>query len=134
MKLRAIAEEGKLGTLGHVALDVAGFIPGVGEAADLSNALWYADEGKYFEAILSLISMVPGVGDVIGKGFKYLSKSGKLPAKFLARYGDDIAKQWPKVKQTLRKSEEWRPHVRKLDDMIAQIQQKRDLDIHPNNS
>ena len=125
MKLRTIATEGTLGTLGHAALDVAGFVPGVGEAADLSNALWYAEEDRYFEAMLSLISLIPVAGDIIGKGAKYLSKTGKVPAKFFAKYGDDIAKHWPKVKQTLRRSEEWRPHVRKLDDVIEQIRQRR---------
>ncbi|MFI6303636.1 RHS repeat-associated core domain-containing protein [Amycolatopsis thailandensis] len=31
--------------IGHAALDVAGVIPVVGEAADLANAAWYAAEG-----------------------------------------------------------------------------------------
>lgn len=126
MKLKTIAEQeqstlGTLGEVGHTALDIAGLIPGVGEPIDLANALWYAEEGRYFEAALSLISLVPGVGDAIGKGIKYLGKSGKLPAKFMAKHGDDIARNWPKIKQSIGKMEKFRPHLRELDNIINQV-------------
>lgn len=74
-------DEGILDKLKHVALDVAGLIPGIGEAADLTNALLYAKQGEYLQAALSAISMIPGVGDAIGKGGKlgiYIGKAGKI--------------------------------------------------------
>ncbi|MFB7516554.1 SpvB/TcaC N-terminal domain-containing protein [Streptomyces sp. NPDC056144] len=49
-------------TIGHTALDVAGMVPVVGEAADLANAGWYAAEGDALNAGLSLASAVPGAG------------------------------------------------------------------------
>lgn len=64
------------GDIGHGALDVIGIIPGLGEAADLTNAAWYAAEGNYLDAGLSVISMVPVVGDIIGKGGKIAKRAG----------------------------------------------------------
>lgn len=61
--------------VGHLALDVGGLVPVIGEAADLANAAWLASKGRYLDAGLSLVSMVPIVGDAIGKGGK-LVKSG----------------------------------------------------------
>ncbi|MBP2183817.1 golvesin C-terminal-like domain-containing protein [Amycolatopsis magusensis] len=48
--------------LGHAALDVAGLVPVVGEAADLANAAWYAAEGDYANAALSAAAAVPFAG------------------------------------------------------------------------
>lgn len=65
-----------LGDLGHVALDVGGFIPGAGAVFDGANAAWYAAEGNYVEAGFSAAAMVPGAGDAVaaarlgGKGLK----------------------------------------------------------------
>ncbi|PSN13170.1 hypothetical protein C7293_17100 [filamentous cyanobacterium CCT1] len=49
--------------IGHTVLDIAGFIPVVGAIADLANAAWYAAEGDYFNAGLSAVSAIPGIGD-----------------------------------------------------------------------
>ena len=48
-------------------LNVVGLIPGVGEAADGVNALISVARGNPLEALLSLVSMVPVVGDAVGK-------------------------------------------------------------------
>lgn len=47
---------------GHDALDAAGLIPGLGEAADLVNAGWYALEGDWANAGISLAGLIPFVG------------------------------------------------------------------------
>ncbi len=47
----------------HEVLDALGLIPGIGVLADLTNAVWYAVEGRYGEALLSLGAAVPIVGD-----------------------------------------------------------------------
>jgi len=49
---------------GHAALDVAGFIPGIGAFADLANAAWYTAEGKHDLAAMSAFAAIPGYGDV----------------------------------------------------------------------
>ena len=67
--------------LGHTALDLLGFVPVVGFAADLANAYWYYREGNTFEMASSLIAAVPGIGDAIGtviKGAGVLAKCEKL--------------------------------------------------------
>ena len=55
-----------LAAIGHGALDLLGFIPGIGAAADVANGLWYAAEGNYVDAAMSFVSAVPGVGDAAG--------------------------------------------------------------------
>jgi hypothetical protein len=57
----------------HGALDAAGFIPGLGEIADGLNGLIYLAEGSYIEASVSLLAMIPILGD--------LGKAGKLTAQ-----------------------------------------------------
>lgn len=53
-------------TIIHIVLDVVGLIPRVGVVADVINAAFYAVEGGWEGVVLSLISSIPGVGDVIG--------------------------------------------------------------------
>lgn len=48
--------------IGHATLDVVGLVPVVGEAADVANGIWYAAEGDYVNAGLSLASAIPVAG------------------------------------------------------------------------
>lgn len=59
--------------IGHLALDVVGLIPAVGEIADLANCGWYAAEGNYVDAGLSCASAIPfaGYGASAAKAVKY---------------------------------------------------------------
>ncbi len=52
----------------HTALDVAGFIPGLGAIPDILNAGIYAAEGNAAMAALSVVAAVPGVGDGVKAG------------------------------------------------------------------
>lgn len=61
-----------LGTLGHIGAAAWGaFLPGeatgTSEVADAINAVAYLLEGDYLMSLLSFISVVPGVGDLVGK-------------------------------------------------------------------
>lgn len=47
---------------GHVALDIIGLLPVVGDWADALNASWYVTEGNYLEAGLSAAALVPLLG------------------------------------------------------------------------
>lgn len=75
-------KEGLLDGL-QTVLDVAGFAPGVGAIADLTNAAIYAVRGDKINAGLSLLAAVPGIGDaaaaakLAGKGVK-VAKAAKL--------------------------------------------------------
>jgi RHS repeat-associated protein len=68
---------GKVKSVGHVALDGAGMVPVIGEAADLANCGWYAAEGKKLEAGLSCAAAIPIAG------------WGATGAKYAYKYGDD---------------------------------------------
>jgi RHS repeat-associated protein len=65
-----------LSDIGHAALDVVGLIPVVGEVADVANGIWYAAEGNYADAALSLSSAIPlvGYGATAVKAGKYAKK------------------------------------------------------------
>ena len=114
---------GVLSTIGHLGLDVAGVagdvLFGAGAAADITNAAWYAAEGEYLNAVFSLISTVPVVGDAIGKSGKvisWLSKTGKL-APLLKKAGGWAVKICKKILENeakIRKVIEQAKKVKKL--------------------
>ncbi len=85
-----------------------------GEPADAANAAWYAAEGNYLDAGLSLISVIPVIGDVIGKG-------GRLAKALGAKFGPKVAD----VLKTLNFEELLGPFKRhpKLAPHIEKIQQ-----------
>ena len=60
----------------HGALDTVGFVPGLGDIADGLNGLIYLGEGRYLEATVSALAMIPLIGD-LGKGGKWGLKLGK---------------------------------------------------------
>jgi len=104
MQLEALSEGWKE-ELPHIGLDVLGLIPGVGEAADLTNAALYARKGEHLMAALSVISMIPAIGDAIGKGGKigaYLSKFGaKGGGKASAALSKLFSQNMPKITKAL---------------------------------
>lgn len=71
-----------LSTAGHLALDIAGWVPGWGEPADLVNAAWYLAEKDFANAALSAFSAIPVAGTATGvtkalKGVKSIAKTAK---------------------------------------------------------
>jgi hypothetical protein len=75
----------------HNALDAVGFIPGLGDIADGLNGLIYLGEGHYLEASISLVAMIPILGD--------LGKAGKLTAKLGQELLEETAEK--AVKETV---------------------------------
>ena len=107
--------------LPHLALDVAGLIPGFGEGADLANAGLYIKKGEYFMAALSLLSMIPAVGDVVGKGGKFLTKFGDDAGKASKYLGGLLKKYMPQIQKllkTLKDNPVVGPHV---DDILRAV-------------
>ena len=99
--------------IGHLALDIAGLVPGIGEAADLTNALWYSKKGQYLMAGFSIVSMIPGMGDLFGKGGKGLAllakgggKLGPKAAKHLSTVAKAIRPHLPKITKWLKSQAE----------------------------
>ena len=71
---------------GHLVLEVAGIADPTG-IADGINAAWYGAEGNYAQASLSAISILPYLGDAIGKGGKGLLILGK--AHKISKYANE---------------------------------------------
>ncbi|MER6617024.1 DNRLRE domain-containing protein [Streptomyces xantholiticus] len=65
-----------LSDVGHAALDVAGMVPVIGEVADVANGVWYAAEGNYEDAALSMAAAIPGIG-AAATAAKYAKKGAK---------------------------------------------------------
>jgi len=61
----------------HLALDGIGFVPGIGEVADLTNGAIYAIQGDGVNATLSVTSAIPFVG-WFSMGAKYAKKTINL--------------------------------------------------------
>lgn len=61
---------------GHTVLDLAGLIPVVGIVFDVANAIWYAAEGDWLDAGISLLGVVPVLGE-LGVAAKIGSKIAK---------------------------------------------------------
>lgn len=76
-------DKGLASTIVHNTLDFVGFIPGVGEVADAANAAIYFAEGDTTNAALSLVSLIPAAGDLLGKG-------GRTVDSFIG-VSDDVA-------------------------------------------
>jgi len=94
-----------LADVGHIALDALGLIPGLGEIADGANVLFYAMREKFLMAAFSAISMIPTVGDLIGKAGKLATYLGKAGAKgagnAVAFLGKMLGKHWAKISKGL---------------------------------
>ena len=50
--------------VGHAILNGLGLIPVIGEAFDIANAIWYAHDGEYGMAVLSMMSALPMIGNI----------------------------------------------------------------------
>ena len=110
--------------LPHIGLDILGLFPGYGEAADLTNAGLYAARGKYFMAALSTISMIPVVGDIVGKGGKiatFMAKTGDDAAKASIKLGGALKKHFPKIKGLLTKLKTNKVVGKYADDMLGAV-------------
>lgn len=108
------------GEIGHGALDLAGLVPVLGEAADVANAAWYALEGDFLNAGLSLISVIPVVGDLIGKGGKLVTKLGPDgAAKVLEALGKiDIGK----FLEGFKNHPKLGPYIAKIEEALKKWQ------------
>lgn len=66
---------------GHALLNGLGMIPGIGDAFDLVNAVWYLADGDYKNVLLSGMSALPLLGDTVGAGMNIMGAS--KAAKFV---------------------------------------------------
>ncbi|QSQ15116.1 hypothetical protein [Myxococcus landrumensis] len=108
----------------QTGLDVIGFIPGVGEIADIANAGVSAARGNYLEAGLSLLSLVPVVGDTVGKGAKYALKAADAGAAKKALDGlksADMEGFFKKLSQNPTVAKYLEPLRKALDTVVGKL-------------
>ncbi len=89
-------------TIAHTALDVAGMVPVIGEAADLVNAGIYAVEGDWGNAALCAAAAIPVAGNAVtavkmGRNAKKALDASQAVGKN-ADEAADVAKAAPPVK------------------------------------
>jgi len=75
--------------------DWLGLIPVYGDAIDGINMIWYAARGKWFDAILSGIAIIPVVGSAVKLGVKNSFKLAKLNLNFANKIGKRILNGTP---------------------------------------
>ena len=80
----------------HTILDTVGFVPVIGEPADLVNGLIYVAEKDYINAGMPMAAVIPVVEDA-GKAVKYGAKAVDKDS--------DIAKTLNAVRKPLAKNE-----------------------------
>ncbi|MCP8710938.1 DNRLRE domain-containing protein [Streptomyces sp. AC04842] len=112
-----------LSDVGHAALDVAGMVPVIGEAADVANGIWYAAEGNYTDAALSMSAAIPGIG-MAATAAKYAKKGAKA-ADAVKGGGKNAPSAKPKAAK---------PKPKKTADKPAPKKQAGGCKVKPKNS
>jgi hypothetical protein len=74
------------------ALMVAGFVPVIGEVADIILILRYLWKGEYLYAALMLIALIPTVGDFIAKPIIRLLKGAGIAGKTAVKSSEALLK------------------------------------------
>ena len=116
-----LLREFELADVGHFALDIGGLIPGYGEAADLANAALYAARGEFLMAAMSVIAMIPVVGDIVGKGGKLLMSMGKggKVAKMLSKHMPKIKKVFGGLADNPKLGKYMEKMTQSVDDFVV---------------
>ena len=130
--LSAAAKDGA-----HLALDACGIIAdmtgagaAVGAGCDAVNAASYAIEGKYLLSALSLISIIPIIGDLVGKGTKFglwATKTFPKASAKVAKHGPDIIAQISRLKTVIDENKEM---IEFLFDSIPENENLKKLHPH----
>ena len=113
-------ETGPVSKAIHTALDAIGLVPGYGEWADVLNAAIHAKEGNYLLASLSAISVIPLVGDAIGKGGKVTVKLRRLfpkAMKHIEKYTPEVVKGVRNLRLVIQEN---RAKINKFLDLLEE--------------
>lgn len=107
-------------------LMVAGFVPVIGEIADIVLIIRYIMKKEYLYAGLMLIALIPTVGDFIAKPFIKLLKGSGVAGKIALRSSDDMVEfliKNPKMKSQYVKMGEYltSPSIGKTITQIEKV-------------
>ena len=104
----------------HPILDAVGFVPVLGEPADLVNGLIYASEKDYINAGLSMAAVIPVIGEA-GKMTKYGAKAIEK-SKGLKKIGKSVTK--PLSKKSSKIYQAGKKNLKKTADDIMDVGSK----------
>ena len=104
----------------HPILDAVGFVPVLGEPADLVNGLIYASEKDYINAGLSMAAVIPVIGEA-GKMTKYGAKAIEK-SKGLKKIGKTVTK--PLSKKSSKTYQAGKKSLKKKADDIMDVGSK----------
>lgn len=110
--------------------DLTGVGSAVGATCDAVNAAGYAAEGRYLLAALSVISMIPVIGDVIGKGGKvgmWLTKTFPKTSAKVVKYGPGVADKIKKLKAAIKANQQ---AIDKFFDKALKDERLKELHPH----
>lgn len=123
----------------QLVLDLAGLVPGVGEVADAANVGISVARGKYIDAALSAVSLIPVAGDAIGKGAKALLRASNTAAAkkaaqqlFKLVSKTDFAAFYKSLERALERVPQFRQQARRvvgevsrgLDEVMSTLAEK----------
>ncbi|WP_067216783.1 hypothetical protein [Marinomonas gallaica] len=100
----------------HAALDAAGMIPVIGIFADAANAIFYAVQGEFTTAGVSVLAMIPGAGQ------------GVTAAKYGAKAAETAVEAGAKAKAKQEAAEAAEAAAKKADAPPPSKPPKKDKD------
>lgn len=108
------------------ALMIAGFVPVIGEVADIILIGRYLWKGEYLYAAIMLIALIPTVGDFIAKPFIRLLKAGGVSGKMALKGADEMAEYLaknPNMKKEYLKMSKYfdHPSVKKTIEGVSKV-------------
>ena len=105
-KQRVLYKEDFMSDVVDVSLGIGGLLPGVGEIFDVTLAIRHARRGEHLNAVLCLISCIPVIGDVIGKGTMIANFLAKLAryTRTQGRVGRTAAKGITGARNTIQQA------------------------------
>mgnify|MGYP003150040634 CR=1 FL=1 len=112
---------------GHLVLDILGValdpFGGAGAIPDAINGVWYLTRGCYLYAALSFLSILPVIGDILGKGTKigvFLSKF-KKSASLLKKVQLALSTHGALIDETFDKLEDHNKTPEKVKKGVPQM-------------
>ena len=97
---------GVIGDVPQIAAATAGMSVAISSTADVINGVRYIKRGEPFFALLSFISAIPAVGDVLAKGAKYFGKAATAATAAAVATGKTAkqAERVPKVAKAISRA------------------------------
>lgn len=117
--------------LGQIGLSVVGAIPpleatGLSEAADIANFVIYLGRQMWLSALFSAISIIPIIGDAIGKSGQFLSWIARVGAgegamaTVVSWISRNISSIYPALQRLSTFMDSWGKYIKRMFEIILE--------------